>query len=348
LKLSIVILNWNGSNYLKKFLPSIIRYSSFDWAEIVVADNGSTDNSGEVVEKEFPSVKYIQLDRNYGFAEGYNRALQQVEADYYLLLNSDVEVTENWLTPLLDTMEPDHKIGACQPKILSLNGRERFEYAGASGGFIDRFGYPFCRGRILNVIEKDEGQYNTPISVFWASGAAVLIRASVWKHLNGFDPDFYAHMEEIDLCWRMKNIGYKVTVCPQSVVYHLGGGSLSYGDPVKIYLNFRNNLFLIFKNMPQGKLFPVLVARMILDGIAALQFLVTGQYKAFQKVFEAHNSFHSNFFKLIAKRKKLLQKTQPIMHPEIYSGSIVWNFFILKKRKFSELNFKTLPIGEKD
>lgn len=335
MKVSIVILNWNGSNYLQRFLPSIIRYSSYEWAEIVVADNGSTDNSKEIIEKEFPSVRYIQLERNYGFAEGYNRALQQIEADYYLLLNSDVEVTENWLEPLLDTMQSDHKIGACQPKILSLNDRERFEYAGASGGFIDRFGYPFCRGRILNVMERDEGQYNTPISVFWASGAAMLVRADVWRELEGFDADFYAHMEEIDLCWRMKNIGYKVAVCPQSVVYHLGGGSLSYGDPVKIYLNFRNNLFLLYKNLPKGKLFPVLLARMILDGIAAIQFLVTGQFKAFQKVCAAHRDFYKNLTSLIQKRKTLISTSVVSYHPEIYQGSIVWNFFILKKRKMS-------------
>jgi GT2 family glycosyltransferase len=346
MKLSIVILNWNGSRFLQKFLPSVIRYSFYDWVEIVVADNGSSDNSKEVVEKEFPSVRYLQLEKNYGFAEGYNKALQQIDADYYLLLNSDVEVTEDWLEPLLDTMESDNKISACQPKIISLNDQNRFEYAGASGGFIDRFGYPFCRGRILNVMEPDEGQYNTPISVFWASGAAMLVRADVWKKLEGFDADFYAHMEEIDLCWRMKNIGYQVAVCPQSTVYHLGGGSLSYGNPIKIYLNFRNNLFLLYKNLPKDKLLPVLLARMILDGIAAFQFLVTGQFKAFKKVFAAHNSFHSNFFKLIAKRKKLLQKTQPVMHPEIYKGSIVWDFFIRKKRKFSELKFKTKSIGD--
>jgi GT2 family glycosyltransferase len=346
MKVAIVILNWNGSAFMRRFLRSVIRYSSYDWTEIVVSDNGSIDDSREVVEKEFPSVKFLQLDRNWGFAEGYNMALQHIEADYYLLLNSDVEVTENWLEPMLNLMQSDNKIGACQPKILQLEHPEKFEYAGASGGFIDRFCYPFCRGRILNVQETDEGQYDVPISVFWASGAAVLIRASVWKELEGFDADFYAHMEEIDLCWRMKNIGYKVAVCPQSTVYHLGGGSLSYGNPVKIYLNFRNNLYLLFNNLPKGKLFPVLLARMILDGIAALQFLVTGQFKAFQKVYVAHNSFHSNFFKLIAKRKKLLQKSESVMHPEIYSGSIVWDFFIRKKRKFSELNFKTRPAGD--
>jgi len=344
LKISIVILNWNGSGYLRRFLPSVIRYSSYDWTEIVVADNGSTDDSREVIEKEFPSVKYIQLDRNWGFAEGYNRALEQIEADYYLLLNSDVKVTENWLEPLLEIMNSNPELGACQPKIMQLDDPEKFEYAGASGGFIDRFGYPFCRGRIMNIQETDEGQYDAPISVFWASGAAVLVRSTVWKELEGFDAAFYAHMEEIDLCWRMKNIGYKVSVCPQSTVYHLGGGSLSYGSPQKIYLNFRNNLFLLYKNLPKGKLLPILLTRMILDAVAALQFLVTGQLKAFQKVFEAHCSFYRHLFSLIAKRKILLQKSLNIKHSEIYRGSIVWDFFIRKKRKFSELNFKTQAI----
>ncbi len=341
LKISIVILNWNGSNYLQRFLPSVIRYSSYDWAEIVVADNGSTDNCREIIEKEFPSVRYIQLEKNYGFAEGYNRALQQIEADYYLLLNSDVEVTENWLNPLLDTMQSDSNIAACQPKILSLNDRGTFEYAGASGGFIDRFGYPFCRGRILNVMETDEGQYNTPISIFWASGAAMMVKADIWKELKGFDADFHAHMEEIDLCWRMKNLGYKVAVSPQSVVYHLGGGSLSYGHPVKIYLNFRNNLFLLFKNLPKGMLIPVLSVRIILDVIAAIQFLVTGQAKAFSKVFIAQRDFHRSISSLVRKRNDLLKNGSKVKHPEIYKGSIVWNFYILKKRRFSELHFPT-------
>lgn len=324
---------------MRRFLPSVSRYSSYEWAEIVVADNGSIDNSREVVEKEFPTVKYLQLERNYGFAEGYNRALEHNDADYYLLLNSDVEVTENWLEPLLQFMQSSPETGACQPKILQLDQPEKFEYAGASGGFIDRFGYPFCRGRIMNVQETDNGQYDTPISVFWASGAAVLVRATVWRELEGFDPVFYAHMEEIDLCWRMKNLGYKVVVCPQSKVYHLGGGSLSYGNPQKIYLNFRNNLFLLFKNSPKGKLLPVLFSRMILDGIATMQFLVTGQFKAFQKVLKAHLHFHKRIPYLLAARKKLGRKVLSVKHPEIYRGSIVWDFFIRKKKTFSALNF---------
>ena len=339
MKVSIVILTWNGSGYLRRFMPSVVRFSSYPWAEIVVADNGSSDDSCKVVEEEFPSVKYIQLDSNYGFAEGYNRALSDNNADYYLLLNSDVEVTENWLVPLIESMESDPAIGACQPKILQLDNPEKFEYAGAAGGFIDKFGYPFCRGRIMNIQETDHGQYNNRISVFWASGAAVIIKASLWRELGGFDKDFYAHMEEIDLCWRMKNCGYKILVCPASSVYHMGGGSLAYGDPRKIYLNFRNNLFLLYKNLPKGELFPILCARMILDGIAAVQFLFTGQIDAFKKVFEAHIHFHKSRTSLYRKRKELLVKVKMAKHPEIYRGSIVWNFFIRKKRKFTDLHF---------
>ncbi len=339
MKLSIVILNWNGREFLKKFLPSVIKYSSFPWAEIIVADNGSEDDSKEVVEKEFPSVKFLQLDRNFGFAEGYNKALSLLESDYYLLLNSDVEVSENWLLPLIECMESDPLVGACHPKILQLDQPQKFEYAGASGGFIDHFGYPFCRGRIMNIQEEDKEQYNHTIPVFWASGAAMMIRSSIWMKMEGFDSDFYAHMEEIDLCWRMKNQGYKIMVCPSSRVYHLGGGSLAYGNPRKIYLNFRNNLFLLYKNLPKNRLYPTLLKRMILDGVAALQFLLTGQFSAFRKVFEAHVSFYKNITLLRAKRKELLPKIIKENHPEIYKGSIVWDFFIKGRKKFSELNF---------
>jgi len=341
MKVSVVILNWNGRKFLQKFLPSIIKYSSYPWSEIIVADNGSVDNSREVVEKEFPSVKYLQLDRNYGFAEGYNRAFSQIESDYYLLLNSDVEVTENWLIPLIECMESDVSVGACHPKILQLDHPEKFEYAGAAGGFIDSFGYPFCRGRIIDIQEDDKGQYDHSIPVFWASGAAILVRSSVWRKMEGFDRDFYAHMEEIDLCWRMKNQGYKIMVCSSSRVYHLGGGSLAYGNPRKIYLNFRNNLFLLYKNLPEGKLYTILFSRMILDGIAALQFLLTGQFSAFRKVFEAHLSFYKNKSSLKSKRRELLLKVTAVNHPEIYKGSIVWDFFIRGRKKFSDLNFRT-------
>lgn len=340
MKLSIVILNWNGREFLKRFLPSVVKYSSDLRAEVIVVDNGSEDDSRDVVKNEFPSIRCISLDHNYGFAEGYNKALSQLSSDYYLLLNSDVEVTESWLEPLINCMESNPLAGACHPKILQLDQPDKFEYAGASGGFIDHFGYPFCRGRIMNIQEVDTGQYDDPISVFWASGAAMMVRASVWRKLEGFDKDFYAHMEEIDLCWRMKNLGYKVMSCPSSKVYHLGGGSLAYGNPEKIYLNFRNNLFLLYKNLPENKLYTILLPRMILDGIAALQFLFTGQFTAFLKVLEAHISFHKNRALLKAKRKILITQIVQKNHPEIYHGSIVWDFFIRRIKKFSDMNWK--------
>ena len=344
MKLSIVILNWNGSLYLERFLPSIVKYSSYDWAEIVVADNHSDDDSSEVIAKQFPGVKFLQLDRNYGFAEGYNLALKNNIADYLVLLNSDVEVTENWLEPMVRMMDNNPLIAACQPKIMQLGQPYKFEYAGASGGFIDHYGYPFCRGRIINFQEHDLGQYNKPISVFWASGAAMVVRGTLWHESGGFDADFWAHMEEIDLCWRMKNRGYKVVVCPQSKVFHLGGGSLSYGSPQKIYLNFRNNLFLLYKNLPKGKFHKTLFIRMVLDGVAALQFLVTGQFKAFTKVLAAHRDFYRSLGILRKKRDDLLLKVVTTNHPEIYKGSLIFDFFISRKRKFSSLNFPTNEI----
>ena len=344
MKLSIVILNWNGSHHLRRFLPSVIKYSNYDWAEIVVADNFSDDDSCKVVEQEFPEIKLFRLDKNYGFAEGYNQSLKNNNADYFLLLNSDVEVTENWLHPLVKVMDLNPSTGACQPKIMSLQHPGEFEYAGASGGFIDRYGYPFCRGRMVNIQEHDSGQYENPLSVFWASGAAMVVRGKIWHEMGGFDADFWAHMEEIDLCWRMKNRGFNVVVCPESKVYHLGGGSLSYGSPQKIYLNFRNNLFLLYKNLPKGKLYGTLFKRMILDGVAAFQFLLTGQFKAFIRVLGAHRDFYQSLKKLRQKRDELLPQITQTNHPEIYKGSLIFDFFIAKKRKFSSLNFRTYEI----
>ena len=344
LKLSIVILNWNGSHHLRRFLPSVVKYSQYDWVEIVVADNYSTDDSYNVINQEFKEIKYLQLDRNYGFAKGYNVALKDNCADYLLLLNSDVEVTENWLEPLINMMDANPLIAACQPKIMQLDQREKFEYAGASGGFIDRLGFPFCRGRIINEQEVDSGQYDDPISVFWARGAAVMVRGSLWHEFGGFDADFWAHMEEIDLCWRMKNRGYKIAICPTSKVFHLGGGSLSYGSPQKIFLNFRNNLFLLYKNLPKGKLFNTIFIRMILDGVAAIQFLVTGQIKAFVKVLEAHLEFYKSLKKLKLKRKELPQNVRNSNHPEVYQGSVIFDFFIARKKKFSSLKFPVIKL----
>ena len=344
IKVSIVLLNWNGSQHLKQFLPGIVKYSNYDWAEIIVADNLSSDDSCRIVENDFPSVKLIRLSQNFGFALGYNMALKDNYAEYILLLNSDVAVSENWLDPIVRAMDEDPLLGACQPKILSLYHPEKFEYAGSCGGFIDHLGYPFCRGRIINSLEDDYGQYDSRISVFWTSGAAMLVRGSLWHDSGGFDSDFWAHMEEIDLCWRLKNKGFKMGVIPDSKVYHLGGGSLAYGSPQKIYLNFRNNLFLLYKNLPEGKLFKTIFVRMVLDGVAAVQFLVTGQFKAFWKVPRAHLDFYRSLCSLRKKREILLSGYINIAHPEIYKGSIIFDFFLFGKRKFSSLNFHTHKI----
>ena len=335
-KISIVILNWNGSSFLKRFLPSVIAFSKGN-VEIVVADNGSTDDSATTILTLFPEVTYIQLDHNYGFAEGYNRALEHLQADYFVLLNSDVEVTAGWLDPILDLMEMNPSIGICQPKILSLERAQEFEYAGAAGGFIDRFGYPFCRGRILQEIELDHGQYNGTIPVSWASGACMVVKSLVWKICCGFDADFWAHMEEIDLCWRAKHLGYNVYICPDSVVYHLGGGTLPYNSPLKIHLNFRNNLFLLFKNLPVKQLASKLPVRMVLDGVAAFMFLFKGEFKSFGRVFTAHLKFYGMLPKLLKKRSAIMQSSTNRSIRLTTGNSIVWNYFIKKRRKFSEI-----------
>lgn len=338
-KTAIVILNWNGQQMFDTFLPSVIQYTNPGTAEIFVADNGSTDQSVEYLLKYFPSVKIIQLERNYGFAEGYNQALKQVDADYFVLLNSDVKVTPNWLESCINLFEQDQKIAVIQPKILSYNKPGEFEYAGAAGGFIDRYGYPFCRGRILNRIEKDNGQYNQPSPIFWASGACMFIRSSTFKEAGGLDGDFWAHMEEIDLCWRLKNSGYKIVYQPESVVYHLGGGTLSYGSPRKVYLNFRNNLWMLFKNLPKHQFKRIFLARMILDGVAAVKFILGFNFREFWAVVKAHYAFYKNLGKLIEKRKQVQKSVIVKEHNEVYTKSIMWKFFLEKKRRFSELGF---------
>jgi hypothetical protein len=305
--------------------------------EIIVADNGSTDDSRTIIETTFPTVVYQQLDQNFGFAEGYNRALAEVNSDYFLLLNSDVEVTPGWLEPMLRLMESDPSIGICQPKIVSLDRPAEFEYAGAAGGFIDKFGYPFCRGRILQEVEKDFGQYNDAIPVSWATGACMMVSAQTWKACNGFDSDFWAHMEEIDLCWRSQHLGYKVYVCPDSIVYHVGGGTLNYNNPLKIHLNFRNNLFLLFKNLPGKQLATVLPTRMVLDGMAALVFLFKGELSSFKMVFSAHLKFYSSLSSLIKKRKLVFRTRKNRNVKFTTERSILWNYFVLKRRKFSEI-----------
>lgn len=338
-KVAVVILNWNGAGLLEKYLPSVLKYSSDPDVSVVVADNGSADNSVALVEGRFPTAAIIRLPKNYGFAQGYNEALSQINADYFVILNSDVEVTENWIEPCIERMEADEKIVAVQPKLMSYSSRKVFEYAGATGGFIDRYGYPFCRGRILNVVEEDNGQYDVASPLFWATGACMFVRADVFKNSGGFDPDFWAHMEEIDLCWRLKNRGYSIWYEPGSVVYHLGGGTLTYDSPQKIYLNFRNNLLMLLKNLPEKKVYSILFLRLILDGVAAIKFLAGLNGKALLSVLKAHVYFYSNFRKFRKKRKLLTPFATQDHHAEIYPHGIMLRFFIQKKRKFSDLNF---------
>jgi GT2 family glycosyltransferase len=338
-KIAIVILNWNGINLFDIFLPSVIENSKGPEIDIFIADNGSTDSSVDYLKKNYPEVKIIYFKKNYGFAEGYNRALRHIEADYYILLNSDVEVTPGWLEACINHFTKDNITVVVQPKILSYKKSHQFEYAGAAGGFIDKFGYPFCRGRILNRMEPDAGQYNKPTSIFWASGACMFVKADAFWEIGGFDNDFWAHMEEIDLCWRLKNQGYKIAYEPASVIFHLGGGTLSYDSPQKVFLNFRNNLFMLFKNLPSNKFHRIFFVRLILDFIAAIKFIMGFHFQSFSAVVKAHIHFLKNLNKMIKKRKQLVRLTTTDNHPEIYSKSIMWKFFIQKKYRFSELNF---------
>lgn len=339
-KIAIVILNWNGASLLEKFLPSVIKNSTEDNIELFLADNNSTDDSIPLLIKKYPSVKIIELDKNYGFAEGYNRALTKVKADIFILLNSDVEVTPGWIQKCVQLFKDNPKIAAIQPKILSFEKPHLFEYAGAGGGFIDKYGYPFCRGRILNQMEPDVGQYNVATPIFWASGACMFLKAEAFEKAGGLDADFWAHMEEIDLCWRMKNLGYEVWYQPESVVFHLGGGTLSYSSPKKIYLNFRNNLWMLFKNLPKNKFKRIFLTRMVLDGVAAVKFILGFNFKEFSAVLSAHVAFYKKLPILIQKRKVVQQKIKIKDHDEIYDKSIMWKFFIQRKRKFSKLNFE--------
>lgn len=339
IKTAIAILNWNGVNFLKEFLPSVVKYSDFDEVEIFVIDNFSTDNSINFLKENFPKVKIIVLDKNYGFAGGYNKGLEQINAKYFVLLNSDVEVSENWINPIIDLLDSDEKIVACQPKILAQKNKEYFEYAGASGGFIDKFGYPFCRGRLFDNTEKDKNQYQDIKQIFWATGACLFINAKKYFELGGLDTDFFAHMEEIDLCWRINNSGYKVYVNPNSIVYHVGGGTLQKTNPQKTYLNFRNNLYLLYKNLPKNKLFKVSFTRKILDGIAALMFLVKFDFKNFKAVFKAHIDFYKTKKQFVEKRNINIKNTVVSNHNTIYNKSLVWNYFAKNKKTFNDLNF---------
>ncbi|HEX7415033.1 MAG TPA: glycosyltransferase family 2 protein [Bacteroidia bacterium] len=335
-KVAIVILNFNGKNLLQKFLPSVIQYS--ENATIYVADNASSDDSCLYILEHYPEIKIIALKENYGFAKGYNEALKQVDADYFVLLNSDVEVTTNWISPIINLMDSDKTIAAAQPKILSYNNKTEFEYAGACGGFIDKYGYPFCRGRVFNTLEKDRGQYNNAIEIFWATGACLFIRATVFKELKGFDEFYFAHMEEIDLCWRMNNTGHKVMVVPQSIVYHVGGGTLDKLSPQKTFLNFRNSLLSLTKNNSSGVLFFKLITRLVLDGVAGIKFFIEGTPKHTWAIVKAHFSFYGNLSNTLQLRKdiKSLKDYKPC-NKQIYQGSIVFDYYLKKRKLFSEL-----------
>lgn len=339
LKIAIVILNWNGANYLKRFLPGVILSSDIPGVKVFVADNASSDDSLEVLETDFPEVEVLKFDKNYGFAEGYNRAFTQIESEYFLLLNSDVEVTTNWLDNLIKTMDSDPLIAACAPKIKSYEMKDYFEYAGAAGGYIDKHGYAFCQGRIFDALEPDYGQYDKPKEVFWTTGACMFIRAPLYKLAGGFDPLFFAHFEEIDLCWRLKNRGYKLMYVPESAIFHVGGGALPRTNPMKTYLNFRNSLFALYKNLPSKRLFPVIANRLLMDVLSMARFLRGGKFRDIAAIFRAHWSFYSNFRKyrkFRVEEKKFISKYD---HKEIYPGSIVWDYFLRKKYTFISLKW---------
>ena len=331
---AVVILNWNGKPLLEKFLPSVIN-SNYPNLQIVLGDNCSTDSSVDFVRTTYPMITVVENKRNYGFAEGYNRVLQQVTADYYILLNSDVEVPENWITPVIELMESEETIAAAQPKIKWQLDKSQYEYAGAAGGYLDQYAFPFCRGRIFDAVEQDLGQYNDVKEVFWASGAALFIKRKAWRLVGGLDGDLFAHMEEIDLCWRLKNLGYKVLFCPDAEVYHVGGGSLNATNPFKTFLNFRNNLVIMQKNLPKAEVFPMLFIRFFIDFAALIHFLLKGETKFAWAVSKAH----LDFFKRLKQtnRKRTMQQLPFHQHKGVFKSSIVFNYFIKKIKSFSRL-----------
>ena len=331
---AIVILNWNGKHYLQQFLPSVLatKYSNL---KIIVADNHSADDSVKFLKNTYPQIQIIQLLKNFGFAKGYNEALKEVAADYYLLLNSDVEVTPGWIDPMIDLLEKDLDHAACQPKLLAFNNRKLFEYAGAAGGWLDAYGFSFARGRVFDICEEDEGQYDECSEVFWASGAALLIRSEVFHKMNGFDEYFFAHQEEIDLCWRMKLAGYKIYCCPQSVVYHVGGGTLPRGNSRKTFLNFRNNQIMLAKNLPRSEKWWKIPFRMMLDYISAIKGLLSGDGGYFIAIFTAHLAFLNWLF--LKKSKNRNPRRKLVQLRGLYKGNIAWQHFVKKKNRFSDI-----------
>lgn len=338
MKVSVVILNWNGCDMLRTFLPSVVHHSEGEGIEVCVADNGSTDASVTMLQQEFPSVRTILLDRNYGFADGYNMALQQVDAEYVVLLNSDVDVTEHWLEPMIAYLDDHPKVAACQPKIRSQRQKEYFEYAGAAGGFIDKYGYPFCRGRIMSVVEKDEGQYDTVIPVFWATGAALFIRRADYLKVGGLDGRFFAHMEEIDLCWRLRARGREIVCIPQSTVFHVGGATLKKENPRKTFLNFRNNLVMLYKNLPEKELKKMMRIRAGLDYLAALVFLLKGDWNNASAVIRARKEYKQICTSFSSSREENIRKNTLQTIPERIKSSILWQFYARGHKRFSQLS----------
>lgn len=335
-KVAVVILNYNGKKFLDEFLPNVIANTNAELADIVVADNASTDGSVDFMRERFPEIRLIENGYNGGFATGYNMALRQIEAEYFVLLNSDIEVTPRWIEPVIELMDADPNIAACQPKILSYYDKRKFEYAGASGGFVDRYGYPFCRGRLFQHLEDDLGQYDDVCEVFWATGACMFVRADLYLKYGGLDDSFFAHMEEIDFCWRMKNLGYSIYCCPQSKVYHIGGGTLPKSSSRKTYLNFRNNLSLIYKNLPSKHVSWIVAYRILLDWVAAIKFLVSGGLKDFWAVIRAHFAFYKRIPALRKFRKEHPGRQVNMMYME----NIVFDSFLKGVKRYSDLDSK--------
>ena len=332
-RVAIIILNWNGEKLLREFLPSVVKNTNADLGRVVVVDNHSTDGSWICLEQEFPDVERVLFEENFGFAGGYNRAIEMIEVEYVVLLNSDVEVAPGWLEPLVAVLDRDEKVAAVQPKILAYRDKNKFEYAGAAGGYIDYLGFPFCRGRVMDTTEQDYGQYDDEVDVFWATGASLCIRRDVYRVAGGLDEAFFAHMEEIDLCWRLKNGGYTLKVIPSSVVYHLGGGSLPMNHPRKLFLNYRNNLLMLHKNLCAKQRKKIFFARVLLDTMAGGLFLLKGQWSNTRSVIRAYKAFRE-------MRKAYPVPERSVSLSGIYPRSIVLDYFLRGKKKFSDLNFK--------
>ena len=337
MKVAVVILNWNGREMLVKYLPRVLEYSQNE-AEIFVADNDSSDDSLLYLEDYSDAVRVISLDRNYGFAEGYNLALQQIDAEYYVLLNSDVEVTPHWLTPLIDFMDSHPDVAACQPKLLSVDDKGRFEYAGASGGFLDRYGYPFCRGRVFETVEQDNGQYDSPADVLWATGACMMIRSADYNAAGGLDGRFFAHCEEIELCWRLRLMGRRICCLPESKVYHVGGGTLPKNSPYKTFLNFRNNLTMLYKNLPEDELRHVMRVRMWLDYLAAVKTLILDRsFAGFKSIFRARREFKKWRHDFDDDRRRIQTSSVTIDIPERRRYSILWRYYVKGQKTFNSM-----------